>query len=143
MKCPNAQPAEKHRKKRKCVKTPVCLGEFRTGFGPGPAECARPSLSFCKAYTALICLLSEPWPNSKCYAHSAGPDSKHVFSRKHPLLVGFKLCLWFVRMRVQAQSKHEEAGKCERSSGREQRQTHPPRTARTFAAAGCRQTWQK
>ena len=34
-------------------------------------------------------------------------------------------------------------GNVRESSGREQRQTHPPRTARTFAAASCRQTWQK
>ena len=64
----------------------------------GPAECARPSLSLCKAYTALICLLSEP-------LHTAQPQGLAVFQAlrafrrarlqiciflKHAFLVGFR-----------------------------------------------------
>ena len=45
-------------------------------------------------------------------------------------------------MRVQTQSKHEEAGKCEKAP-REQNQTHYTRTARTFAAASSRKDLAK
>ena len=46
-------------------------------------------------------------------------------------------------MRVQAQSKHEEAGKCERKLRTGAETDKSPRTARTFAAAGYLQIWQK
>ena len=76
---------------------PVVFQRYARG---GPAECARPSLSLCKAYTAsnlpfvsfhFTQLSLKGWPNSKRFAHSAGPDPKYVFYQKHSCFVRFRL----------------------------------------------------